>query len=525
MSILLAGFENRVERWFAYVLGATILYVLAATLIVPPPDFSPIGFAMAVMLAAAHPAIYVLLASSPWRRTRFPYALSDLLIVGGIYYFTGGATGHGIVAVYALLARWGARLDVLSGILLAVLIVPPWVAYLDFIGPPGAEPPLPAQVLAVVSYLGVVIAANLMSYWTRRLDHDLQTERELREEANQRSRELAALRQVSQYLATLLDLDKVLDSVGENALQLVHATDVHIFLYDDKKNEFLSGVGVWADGQRRLIVSKPRPNGLSADVVRGRTPIVIDDAPHHRYYQTPEAAQWQLQSIAGFPLIRADHVLGVLNVAFDYPHHFSREEQRTLVAFADQAAVAVENARLYRELQTSLDNVTRLYAISTHLAEQADPETVPQRVVSAIAEALRAPIASMALMNEETGLLEYAAAVGLPREALLVPFRKTGFSMSVFESGMPSFIEDTRMARNGPNPASAGWGYRALACLPIQHGDKRFGVIYVDYSEPHTFTQVEKKILAIFANQTAVVLENARLFKEMERRVEALKEA
>ncbi len=524
MSILLASFENRVERWFAYVLGAVLIYVLAATLVVPPANFSPVLFGMAVLLALAHPAIYVLLLYSPWRKSRFAYTLFDLLIVGGIYLLTGDASGHGTAAVYAMLALWGARLNVLSASMAALLVVPSFVWYLDLVGPAGSEPPLAEQVLAAVSFMGVVIGANLLSYWVGRLDHDLRTERELREEANQRSRELAALRQVSQHLATLLDLDKVLDTVGESALQLVHATDVHIFLYDDKTGNFLSGVGVWADGQRRLIVSKPRSNGLSADVVRGRTPIVIDDAPHHRYYQTPEAAKWQLESIAGFPLIRADHVLGVLNVAFDYPHHFSREEQRTLVAFADQAAVAVENARLYRELQTSLDNVTRLYAISTQLAEQADPATVPQRVVAAIAEALRAPIASMALMNEKTGLLEYAAAIGLPKEALDVPFRRTGFSMSVFESGMPSFIEDTRMARNAPNPASAGWGYRALACLPIQHGDKRFGVIYVDYAEPHTFTPVEKKILAIFASQTAVVLENARLFKEMEQRVEALNE-
>lgn len=524
MGKLFGLLENRLERWLIYVLWSLFAYVVFATLVVPPPGVTLPAVGMAALLAVAHPAGYTLLLYGPWRKWHLPYTLLDLAIVTGVYYLTGGAGGPGGILVYAVLGLWGARFSIVPALGLALLVVPAVVWYFATADASVAGVSLPVLVVSIVSYVGVVFAANIMAYWIGRLEHDLRTERELRDEANQRSRELAALRQISQQLATSLDLDAVLDAVGASALQLVHATDVHIFLYDDKTDTFLSGVGVWADGSRRLIVKTPRSNGLSADVVHSRAPVVIDDAPHHPYYQTPEAAQWQLKSIAGFPLKRAERVLGVFNIAFDYPHRFSREEQRTLVAFADQAVVAVENARLYRELQTSLDNVTRLYGISTHLSEHADPAAIPQRVVEAIAEALGAPIASIALMNPETGLLEYAATVGLPDQARQVPFRKTGFSMNVYESGIPSFIEDTRMARIGPNPMSQSWGYRALACLPIQHGDQRFGVIYVDYTSPHTFTPVEKKMLAIFANQTAVALENARLFNEMERRFEELKE-
>ncbi len=170
-------------------------------------------------------------------------------------------------------------------------------------------------------------------------------------ETQQRVAELETLQRTSLQLTSSLDLSAVLDSIAVSTLTLMEASDCHIYLYDDELEAFTFGTALWKDGRREAAVQAPRPNGLTATVARGAQPVVINDARHHPLYTTPEAQKWSMQAIAGFPLKRADRVLGVFTIAFLEPHTFSQEELRVLSLLADQAAIAIENAQLYRQLR------------------------------------------------------------------------------------------------------------------------------------------------------------------------------
>ena len=174
------------------------------------------------------------------------------------------------------------------------------------------------------------------------------------EKTRQRVAELVALRRTSLQLASSLDLPAVLDIIAESALALVGATDCHIYLYDEASETFTFGAALWENGRREAAVKVPRRDGLTATVAREGQSIVIYDAAHHPLYTTPEARKWGLQAIAGFPLKQAGRVLGVLNIAFLEPHTFSEEELRVLGLLADQAAIAIGNARLYEQAQREL---------------------------------------------------------------------------------------------------------------------------------------------------------------------------
>jgi diguanylate cyclase (GGDEF)-like protein/PAS domain S-box-containing protein len=171
------------------------------------------------------------------------------------------------------------------------------------------------------------------------------------EEARQRVAELEALRRSSLQLTSSLDLPAVLDSIAESALSLVGSTDCHIYLYDEESETFTFGTALWEDGRREAAVKAPRRDGLTATVAREGRTIVINDAVHHPLYTTPEAREWGVQAIAGFPLKRAGRVLGVFTIAFLKPHTFSEGELRVLGLLADQAAIAIENARLFEETE------------------------------------------------------------------------------------------------------------------------------------------------------------------------------
>ncbi|MGE5264979.1 MAG: GAF domain-containing protein [Acidobacteriota bacterium] len=512
---------NRIERWLVFMLWAGFIYVLLASLFFQPSWITPFGPVAAILLALIHPLAYFLIARTSLRHSPVPYTIADLIAAVGIYALTGGGDVNSRILVYFVLALWGARWSTLPALGWAVIIGLVFSGYL-FVPVADSAPRSPVAVLSMVfSYVGVLLAINLLARTTSQLERQLSHEQRLLGEASLHTQELDALREIGQRLTTSLDLDAVLDVIVESALRLVHATDVQLFIYDARTGTLSYGVGAWGEGRRRVAADRTRSSGLSAQVIREKRPVVIADTQNEPAYQLREGSDAQTRSIAGFPIKKDERVLGVFNVSFDRLHEFTPNEVRALLAFADQAAIAIENARLYREAKTNLEDLARLYAVSAQLAARADPETIPNRVIEGIAQALHAPIATIALVNESTGNLEYAATIGVPEEAKSVPFRREGLGWTTLRSGEPRFIEDVKDASN-ISPMSRAWGYRAVACLPIQHGGTAMGLIYVNYSEPHTFTTTEKNILAVFANQTAIALENARLFEEARRQLHEL---
>jgi len=162
--------------------------------------------------------------------------------------------------------------------------------------------------------------------------------------------EMEALQRVVLRLTSTLDLSAVLDTVAESVLSITRASDCHIFLYNEEAHTFSFGAALWKDGRREPFVEQPRPNGLTATVVKQRQPLIINQVHQHPLYKDDEAQSWGLASIAGFPLKWRDKILGALNVAFEKPHTFTESEIRVLGLLADQAAIAIENAQLHRQV-------------------------------------------------------------------------------------------------------------------------------------------------------------------------------
>ena len=197
--------------------------------------------------------------------------------------------------------------------------------------------------------------------------------------AQQRVEALETLSRTSLQLTSSLDLSTVLDDIAASALALVGATDCHIYLYDEARETFSFATALWDDGRRVPVVTAPRRTGLTATVARVAQPIIINDAPHHPLYASPEAQKWNVQAVAGFPLKKAGKVVGVFTIAFTKPHSFSEDELRVLGLLADQAAIAIENARLVEGLEAEV--VARTADIR---AEQEKIETIVLNVGEAI---------------------------------------------------------------------------------------------------------------------------------------------
>jgi diguanylate cyclase (GGDEF)-like protein len=171
--------------------------------------------------------------------------------------------------------------------------------------------------------------------------------------------ELDALQRISLNLTSNLDLQKVLDAMVTEAMSLVkYAQSVHFYLYERGVLEF--GASLNKDGERNKPMTVPRKEGLTHSVVKSGKQIAVEDMSTHPLYKNAPP-EWR-GSIIGIPLKFKDEILGVMNLSRTVTGRFSRSEMRLLSLLADQAAVAIYNARLYKRLtqMANTDSVTGL---------------------------------------------------------------------------------------------------------------------------------------------------------------------
>lgn len=171
--------------------------------------------------------------------------------------------------------------------------------------------------------------------------------------------ELDALKRISLNLTSNLDLQNVLDVMLTEAMNLVRNTrSANIFLYT--RGILTFGASFNNQGLRNQPVTSPRRDGLTNTVMKENRQILIEDVLNHPLYKGyPE--NWS-GSMIGIPLKFKDELLGVLNLSRSTIGKFSRSELRLMSLLADQAAVAIYNASLYKRLSqmANTDSVTGL---------------------------------------------------------------------------------------------------------------------------------------------------------------------
>jgi diguanylate cyclase (GGDEF)-like protein len=175
----------------------------------------------------------------------------------------------------------------------------------------------------------------------------------------QQADELDALKRISLNLTSSLDLQTVLDAVVAEAMRLVkNARSAHIYLYSNGLLDF--GASLDLDGGKNKSFKPPRPNGLTYSVARSGEQILVENIKTHPLF-SDISRDWA-SSIIGIPLKFSSSIVGVMNLSRTIAGKFTRAELRLLGLLADQAAVAISNARLHKSAMelAYTDSVTGL---------------------------------------------------------------------------------------------------------------------------------------------------------------------
>lgn len=224
----------------------------------------------------------------------------------------------------------------------------------------------PEEKRAILKLIQVLLEAREQAPQKRADDseeksitHEIISKHSLMTTVKHQADELDALKRISLNLTSSLDLQTVLDALVSEAIGLVrYARSVHIYLYEHGNLVF--GAALNSDGERNKSIADPRPDGLTSSVIQTGRQIIVEDIRTHPLYQG--VAQNWVGSITGIPLKFKDEILGVMNLSRSVTGRFTRSELRLMSLLADQAAVAIFNARLYKRISqmANTDSVTGL---------------------------------------------------------------------------------------------------------------------------------------------------------------------
>ncbi|MEJ2478976.1 MAG: GAF domain-containing protein, partial [Acidihalobacter sp.] len=218
--------------------------------------------------------------------------------------------------------------------------------------------------------------------------------------------ELTAVQETNLRVVSELDTAQVLNAVARNVLDLAGADDVNIFLHDPADGQLTFGTALWRSKPSWVSLQK-QPDQFTRAVLQSSRSLVINYAREHPYFASAEAQPSgedegaSIEAIAGFPLLGAAGVVGVMSVAYLRPHVFEADAVRILGLLASQAAVAITKARLYEETRQRLEELTMLHEVSLAGASTLSPEEIAERVIAVVEQSLGFEHQSVYLIDDK----------------------------------------------------------------------------------------------------------------------------
>jgi two-component system, NtrC family, sensor kinase len=361
----------------------------------------------------------------------------------------------------------------------------------------------------------VEIAAELARPLASAIEH-----RRLLDESRRRAEELAALYSTSQLITARLDVASVLERISRSVTGLIGSTGCGIGLLDIGRARLVQAAahGFKSDEWRALTL--PVGEGIIGRCAESGVAIRVDDVrTDSRSARRDVDEQEGIRSMLCVPLRVAGALLGVISAFSTRPAAFSAHHQRVLEAFAEQAGIAVQNAKLFEESLKRTRETRALFEAGRTVTASLDPE----RTVRVIMEQARAVlgVASCGIMTLDpvTQQLTLVASLDLPEDVIrevVVPSGE-GIAGRAVRDLRPrqsaDLFHDPRVRyRELPRQS----GLRAAMAAPLRVGDRAIGVIEVFHREVHQFTAAEEELLVALADQAAIALEHARLYEGLE---------
>jgi PAS domain S-box-containing protein len=336
---------------------------------------------------------------------------------------------------------------------------------------------------------------------------------------------LELLYNVSRELTSALELNAVLEKVINLSMENVGALNGSIIVMDSTKTP-IEGILCVGDKQIKNATKQLAAtlnDGLAGWVIQNQQgALIADTSQDERWLKRPddEANQTGAKSAVCVPLVAHQNLVGVMTLVHPVPHSFSTEHLELIQAIADQAGVAVLNARLYEDSLRRARVMTALAESASEITASLNLEDVLERILTQISEALRVESVSLALVDPLGDNLTYVATSTGSDSPLIghkIPFG-SGFSGSVAEQNQGIIIADTSQDDRFPLESEdlIGSDILAIASAPLRSQNEVIGVLEAINPVDGYFDLDALEVLTGIGSLAGTAINHARLYEQVQ---------
>ncbi|HTZ36166.1 MAG TPA: GAF domain-containing protein [Stellaceae bacterium] len=332
-----------------------------------------------------------------------------------------------------------------------------------------------------------------------------------------------------------IDLDAVLDTVISAAVQLCRAEYGVIFRNDGSgEYRFAAGYGnspEYEESERQAVIRPGRGTIVGRAALEGRA-VQIADAQSDPDYEDKEGVRLDnAHSMLGVPLLREGQVVGAFGLARNRVEPFSAREVELVTIFADQAVIAIENARLLSETREALEQQTATAEVLQVI--NSSPGDLAPVFEAMLDKAARLCDFTLGILwTYDSGIFKPVSWRGAPTAYADFLASATGFGPFPATSGLGRMVAGEDVAQIDDVAASQAYGpsniaghalvhlagARTVLCVALRKDQELLGVITGYRREVRPFSDKQITLLQNFAAQAVIAIENARLLDEIRQR-------
>ncbi|MFO7681538.1 MAG: GAF domain-containing protein [Chloroflexota bacterium] len=326
-------------------------------------------------------------------------------------------------------------------------------------------------------------------------------------------RTLSALMEIGQTVSATLDLELIYERVLSLGRPLIKAEALILFLINEDMLEIVAMDQENIPDMRGVRL--PSDSGIAGEVWgRGRSLLLKGEACIRQLSPLfEELTDYRPETIIAVPVRWQDEAVGVLEAIHHETDTFDEEDVHLLETMASWTAIAIGNARQYKQLQRRLMESDAITAISNALIETLDLDALLQLIINKVQSILpEADWAVIHLLHPKTNSLELVAGAGIEVGAAAYSMNLgEGIAGYVIANGGVINIPDMQ---NDPRRLTidASINTHSLLVAPVESRQMRIGTISVQCATPSAFTADDERLLTVFGIQAGMAIENVRLY-------------
>jgi len=343
----------------------------------------------------------------------------------------------------------------------------------------------------------------------------------LLEETERRAQQLSSLNVITRQLTSTLELQPLLKSILESAVNILNTEAGSLFLVDAQTDELIFQVTVGPVAQNLAGQRLPSGTGFVGKAVNNRRPVIVNDVAATTTWNPAPDKQtgFITRTILAVPMEVKDRVIGVIEIINKKDGNpFTDDDQNLLSAFAGQAAVAIENARLFTLTDQDLTARVEELSVMQRIDRELNASLEESRAMRITLEW------AMRQSNSEAGLIGFVEAKGIRVMAdqgygkEVEAFKEDYLPLDhpsvreALETGLPQ-----RIVFNAPDPSRVFLNdSHSQLVIPIRREAKAIGLFLLESTKPDAFQQDALAFLNRLSDHAAIAISNAQLYAEVQ---------